>query len=100
MDYYTQIQGLAEDKLVSEIEKINKKLFMMNPGSGMYNQLLGMLEIAQTALAEIGYTRRIKDKSDSIIEIGTVEEHIVTPDYSTDELLNAVVEQYTGKKSE
>jgi hypothetical protein len=43
--------------------------------------------------------RRVGDKRDSIIEIGTVEEHITTPDYSSDELLLAVVEQYTGKKT-
>lgn len=98
MDYYIHIQQLPEDKLMSEIEKLNKKLMQLNSSSPMYNQLLGMLDIAQTALAEHGYVRRVGDKRDSIIEIGTVEEHITTPDYSSNELLLAVVEQYTGKK--
>lgn len=100
MDYYIHIQQLSEDKLIAEIERINKKLFMLRGDSPMYNQLLSMLEIAQTALAEQNYVRRIKDTSDSVIEIGEVEEHIVTPDYSSAELLLAVVEQYTGKRSE
>lgn len=100
MDYYIHIQQLSEEKLIAEIERINKKLFMLRGESPMHSQLLSMLEIAQTALAEQNYVRRIKDTSDSVIEIGEVEEHIVTPDYSSDELLLAVVEQYTGKKSE
>jgi hypothetical protein len=46
------------------------------------------------------YVRRVKDHSDKIIEIGEVTEHIVTPNYSSDELLVAVVEQYTNKGRE
>lgn len=100
MDYYSHIYGLSEDKLVAEIEKLNKKLFSINPSSGMYNQLLDMLNVAQTAHTEMQYVRRIKDTSDKIIEIGEVTEHITTPNYSTDELLVAVVEQYTNKGRE
>ena len=85
--------------LIAEIEKVSKKLMLINSSSPMYSQLLGMLDIAQTAMAEHSYVRRVGDKRDSIIEIGTVEEHITTPDYSSDELLLAVVEQYTGKKT-
>lgn len=100
MDYYSHIYSLPEDKLVTEIEKLNKKLFKVNPGSGMYNQLLDMLNVAQTAHSEMQYVRRIKDTSDKIIEIGEVSEHIVTPNYSRDELLVAIVEQYTDKGRE
>lgn len=100
MDYYSHIYGLSEDKLVAEIEKLNKKLFSINPSSAMYNQLLDMLNVAQTAHGEMQYVRRIKDTSDKIIEIGEVSEHIVTPNYSSDELLVAVVEQYTNKGRE
>jgi translation initiation factor 2B subunit (eIF-2B alpha/beta/delta family) len=100
MDYYSHIYSLTEDKLIQEIENLNKRLFKINPGSAMYNQLLDMINTAQTAHAEMQYVRRVKDTSDKIIEIGEVTEHIVTPDYSSEELLIAVVEQYTPKGRE
>jgi len=97
MDYYSHIYSLPEDKLIQEIEKLNKQLFKLSPGSAMYNQVLDMINTAQTAHGEMQFVRRIKDSPDKIIEIGEVTEHIVTPDYSGDELLVAVVEQYTNK---
>ncbi len=100
MDYYSHIYSLTEDKLVQEIEKLNKKLFRISASSPMYGQLLDMINTAQTAHAEMQYVRRVKDHSDKIIEIGEVTEHIVTPNYSSDELLVAVVEQYTNKGRE
>lgn len=100
MDFYAHIQSLPEDKLIAEIEKMNKQLFKLNPSSPMYNQLLSMIETARTAHAELQYTNRFKNQEDKIIEIGTIEEHIVTPDYSKQELLLAIVEQYTNKEQE
>ncbi len=100
MDYYSHIYSLPEDKLVQEIEKLNKQLFKINAGSPMYGQLMDMINTAQTAHAEMQYVRRVKDPTDKIIEIGEVTEHIVTPNYSSDELLVAVVEQYTNKGRE
>jgi hypothetical protein len=100
MDHFAYIHSLTEDKLLLEIEKMNKKLFKLNPASPMYDQLYGMIETAQLALAEMQYTRRFKDAEDKIIEIGTVEEHVSMPDYSKEELLLALVDQYKDKSKE
>jgi hypothetical protein len=100
MDFYAHVYTLSEDKLIAEIEKLNKQLFKLNPSSPMYNQLLNMIDTARNAHAEMIYASRFKNQEDKIIEIGTIEEHIVTPDYSKQELLLAIVEQYTNKEKE
>lgn len=100
MDFYAHIQTLSEDKLIAEIEKLNKQLFKLNASSPMYGQLLNMIDMAQTTHAELIYAKRFKNQEDKIIEIGTIEEHIVTPDYSKQELLLAIVDQYTNKEKE
>lgn len=92
-DYYSKVYELSEDKLVAEIERLNKQLFKINATSPIYNQLIDMINIANNAYDELSFKKRtpIEDK---IIEIGTVEQETFTPDYSKDVLLNAVVQQY------
>ena len=44
-DYYDYVNGLTEAKLVTEIEKLNKRLFKTNATSPVYTQLLNMIDI-------------------------------------------------------
>lgn len=95
-DYYVKVNTMAEDKLVDEIQNLYKKLMVMNPNSPMYDQLLHMVETAETAYQEKIYMNRFKDKNTSgAVDIGVIDEVINTPNYSAKELLLAVVSQYT-----
>lgn len=88
---------MSEEKLIEEIEKLNKKMFTMNPGTPMFNQLQGMLETAQMAYGEVLMKRRVKTE-DSVMEIGTIESTEYTPDYSKQDLLNVLVQGYLKKE--
>lgn len=92
-DYYSKVYELPEDKLVAEIERLNKQLFKINATSPIYNQLIDMIQTANSAYDELCIRKRIKIE-DKIIEIGTVEQETVMPDYNKEMLLNAVVQQY------
>lgn len=92
-DYYVTVHNMKEDKLVAEIEKMNRRLWTTSPNSPIYNQLLDMIGTAQGALDEIMFIQRIK-KEDKIIEIGTIDSTVVVPDYDSDALLTAIVQEY------
>jgi hypothetical protein len=53
-----------------------------------------MLNMAQEAYSEIALRQRIKPEDSKVIEIGTIEEQILIPDYDKATLVNAVIEQY------
>ena len=96
-DYYDYVNGLTEAKLITEIEKLNKRLFKTNATSPVYTQLLNMIDMAQSAYEDILYTQRIKAE-DKVIEIGETEHIDYVPDYTNDEIVNAYIEVYTKKK--
>jgi len=93
-DYYAYVNELEEEKVVAEIEKLNKKLFRLNPSSPMHGQLMDMLYTAESAYQDIQYKRRIKSE-DSVITIGEIESVVSQPDYNKEELLDAIVTSYT-----
>lgn len=97
-DYYTKVNSMTEDKLSDEIRSLYKKLMSLNPQSPMYDQMLQMVTTAETAYQEKIYLNKFKDSKDEVINIGTIDEVVHTPNYSTEELLLAVVSQYTGNK--
>lgn len=92
-DYYAKVYDLPEDKLVAEIERLNKQLFKINATSPIYDQLVEMINIAYAAYDELSFKKRVKQE-DKIIEIGTVESETIIPDYNKEMLLNVVVQQY------
>jgi hypothetical protein len=98
-DYYAYVNELEEEKVVAEIEKLNKKLFRLNTSSPMYSQLLDMLSTAESAYQDIQYKRRIKSE-DSVINIGEIESVVTEPDYNKAELLDAIVTSYTKNFTE
>lgn len=93
-DYYSKVYSLSEDKLVAEIERLNKQLFKINQTSPVYNQILDMLSTAQMAYDELSFSKRVKAEESKIIEIGTIEEEVIIPNYNADALLDAIVQQY------
>jgi hypothetical protein len=93
-DYYAKIHSMPEDKLVQELDKLNKQIMKINPNSPIYQQVLSMLTMAQEAYSEIAIRSRIKPEESKIVEIGTIEEQVLMPDYDKATLINAVIEQY------
>ena len=91
---------MSEEKLVEELEKLTRRLFNVRVGTPMYDQLNNMLAMAQQAYDDLSYVRIMKakdkdGKDSSVMNIGEIESETKTPDYSSDQLLVAVVEAYT-----
>lgn len=93
-DYYSHVYSMTEEKLVDEIHSLNKKLMKVNQTSPVYNQLLDMLNTAEQAYNDILYGRMIK-KEDAVINIGEIESVETKPDYDRDDILTALVQEYT-----
>lgn len=93
-DYYSQLQNMSQEKLSNEIEKLTKKLLMISQTSPMYEQILGMLDMAQGVYSENIMVSTIK-KEDAVIDIGEIESTVQEHDYTQEELLIAVVQEYT-----
>ena len=93
-DYYAHVHAMDESKLNAEIKKLHDNLFRLDPESPMYNQLLDMVDIANSAYNDMVYAARFKDAKDEAMEIGTMESSVNTPDYTKAELLTAVVTAY------
>lgn len=93
LDYYSKVHGMKEEALIAEVEKMNRQLWKTSQGSPMYDQILNMLQTAQGALDEVMFIQRIK-KEDKIIEIGYVDSATAIPDYDSNALLTAIVQEY------
>jgi hypothetical protein len=97
-DYYLQVNGMTEDDLYKEVERLTKALYKMNGSSAVYDQVQQMLNMAQDALNDKMYLRKYKDKNqDEALEIGTISSQVNTPDYNDEELLTAVVTSYVSE---
>jgi len=96
MDNWEKYQSLNEDALLDEIQKISKRLFKIKPGTVMYNQIKGMLDMAEmTYRDKIAIVNLKSDTSPSMMEIGNVDGSYEQVDYSPEALLNLTVESYT-----
>lgn len=96
--YFFKVQSLTEDKLIEEEKRLYNMLYKTNETSAIYHQVWDMLELVQNTLREKQFMSRLDKLPESeIIEIGKIEEVVYTPDYNSEELLLAVVNQYTGK---
>jgi hypothetical protein len=95
-DYYDKVRSLSEEKLSEEIEKITKRLLSSNPASPVYNQLLSMLETAESFYMEKIVLESSKKDKDQIIEIGSIQSDEYTPDYSNENLAYVVAKTYVN----
>lgn len=97
MDYYVKLTGMSESELDAEIKKLNDMLFKMNPASPMFEQVRDMLAQATAQYGENIFLERSKNKlKDEALEIGSISSDVIEPDYSSEELLLAVVTSYTA----
>ena len=93
-DYYAHVHGMDESKLNAEIKRLHDHLFTLDPESPMYNQILDMIDTANSAYNDMVYASRFKNAEDVAMDIGTMESSVNTPDYTKTELLDAVVTAY------
>jgi len=93
MDFYIKYSEMSEDELLTEIEMLNKKLFKYKGGPEIRNQLLNMIQTAESFYREQMMMKRIK-KEDTVLEIGTIESSVTEEMYSDKELLEFLVTSY------
>jgi len=93
-DYYSHVNEMKEEKLIEEIQNLNKRLMKTDPVSPIHAQLLNMLQMAQDAYNDILYARTIKNEN-AVIDIGEIESTEKQPDYDSDDILTALVQEYT-----
>lgn len=99
MDYIADLYRMSEDKVSQEIMNLHKKLARVNSNSPIYNQLLEMLESAETIRQEKIFLSSLKeeDRKDTVVEIGTIDSVVYTPIYSQEDLLEVVARMYLDK---
>ena len=99
-EYYDRVHSMSDEKLMDEIESLNRKIAKMkNPNAAMYDQLIEMLDIARSAYQENMLKRRVNTE-DTVLNIGDIQGETYQPDYSDEKLLEVMVQGYisTPKK--
>lgn len=92
--YYDKVNAMSDKNLSEEYNRLTKMLTKTNPSSPMHKQLLDMHDMIEEVMREKIYSQNNPESQDDVIEIGQIESDLHTPDYSSAELLNVVVEQY------
>lgn len=98
MDKWEEYQAMSADKLMSEIEKMNKILFRINGSSPMFNQMQGMIDVANQVLQDKFALARLEgeENASTSIEIGNIDSEVNHIDYDQD-IMNVVVDSYVSK---
>jgi hypothetical protein len=97
MDLYQRFDSMETDKLATEIQTLNKKLFKMKPNTSMYNQMLGVIVMAQGIYSDRLMLERMPDSESSrVFDIGEIETHNGQPNYG-ESILQVVVDSYLTK---
>ena len=82
-DYFFKVQQMNEDELLTELQKLNTKLYSFTSETGLRLQIENMINLVSEEHQGRMMQRRVaQDKTPDIIEIGEIEEVVVTPDYS------------------
>ena len=92
--YYEKLHSMKREQVANEIRRLNDMLMRTRPSSPMYNQLLGYRDQAQELLNEQMSQDRQEKNPDEVIELGTIDSSVFTPEYNTDVLFQAVVQSY------
>jgi|TARA_R110002153_G_scaffold209467_3_gene362008 hypothetical protein len=96
-DYFFKVQHMTEDQLLTELQKLNTKLYSFTSETGLRLQIEGMINLVSDEHQARMATRRMEaDKTPDIIEIGSIEEFVTTPDYSKKELITHFSNFYSG----
>lgn len=98
-DFFEKVQEMNEDKLIEEMQSLNKKLFSIRKEGGIRQQVENMLSIVQDRYNTLLALKRLEaDKTPDVLNIGEIEEVVVIPDYSDQELITYFSSFYSGDK--
>ena len=97
MDKWEEYQNMSTDKLMAEIEKMNKILFRLNGGTPMFNQMQDMIALANQVMQDkFAITRLESDENaNKALNIGEIESEVIHPEYDKD-VLNFVATSYVS----
>lgn len=97
MDKWEEYQNMSSDKLMTEIEKMNKILFRLNGGTPMFNQMQDMIALANQVMQDkFAITRLESDENaNKALNIGEIESEVIHPEYDKD-VLNLVATSYVS----
>ena len=97
MDKWEEYQNMSTDKLMAEIEKMNKILFRLNGGTPMFNQMQDMIALANQVMQDkFAITRLESDENaNKALNIGEIESEVIHPEYDKD-VLNLVATSYVS----
>lgn len=102
--YDIKLESMTLNELHSEAERLQKMLVDGRHSESVSKQILGFLNTVDQRISEVMYMDRFEKSQEgksSVIEIGYTEEVVYTPDYSKQELLDALVfEHTTGDNNE
>ena len=102
--YDMKLEAMTLTELHEESNRLQKMLIDGRPSEAMIRQITGFMQQVDQRIGELMYMERFRknqSKAEEVIEIGTVDEAVYTPDYNKKELLDALVFEYqTGDRSE
>jgi len=102
--YDIKLESMTLNELHEESNRLQKMIIDGRPTEAMIQQITGFMQQVDQRIAEVMYIERFnknQKKMEEVIEIGTVDETVYTPDYNKKELLDALVFEYqTGDHSE
>lgn len=97
MDKWEEYQNMSSDKLMTEIEKMNKILFRLNGGTPMFNQMQDMIALANQVMQDKFAIARLEsdENANKALNIGEIESEVIHPEYDKD-VLNLVATSYVS----
>lgn len=101
MDQWQRFESMSHEKLMDEMQNLNKKLFKLRPGSPMYSQMKDVISMASQIYRDKLMVSSISEDATKIIDIGEVDSDHGQPNYGAD-TVDIEVESYysndTGNK--
>jgi hypothetical protein len=96
-DFFDKIQAMdSTDKIFEEIKKLNERLFRINEGSPMHEQLQGMIETCHMRQTELfAGQMEASDKTPDVLDIGEIQSTVYTPEYDEQNLLTTLTNFYS-----
>jgi hypothetical protein len=102
--YDMKLEAMTLTELHEETNRLQKMIIDGRPSDAMIRQITGFMQQVDQRIAEVMYIERFKKnqkKTEEVLEIGYTEEVVYTPDYTKNELLDALVFEYKqGDRSE
>ena len=102
--YDMKLEAMTLAELHEETNRLQKMIIDGRPSDAMIRQITGFMQQVDQRIAEVMYIERFRKnqkKTEEVLEIGYTEEVVYTPDYTKNELLDALVFEYKqGDQSE